>query len=268
MSTNGKIEARITIPSGGWDFRIVESPLVTAVINVPAGTYYHSSIGDTGKTLSDEIKSQISASALAGTYSVSVSRGEGGDGKYTISCSGGGVVAFGLTWAGFDPEIGLLLGFPSSTTGGLSYTGPNQAQALWIASGGHQKKNGGSGGSARTSDQQVALNSSGYVFAVQGRSYRTAKIVWPMESRAKCWAINEATPNESFETFLLDGIWADAAWATVIGPIRFYSDADVDGTYGTFSAIGLGSWDPVELVEHFAGGRWRIELPQLIEVPS
>ena len=54
----------------------------------------------------------------------------------------------------------------------------------------------------------------------------------------------------------------------MLGPIRFYADADTDATYGTFYAMGLGNWDPEALVEFWSKGRWMIRLPMLVEVPA
>lgn len=262
MPTNGKLEARITVPTGGWTITLTDASGGPTAVVLPAGTYYHSSDGSNANTLPEALAT--AANALMGqTWTFSVAAGEGGTGKYTISCTGATCT---VTFT--DTEIRDLLGFTGNLSGSTSYTSTNQAQALWIASYGWQKKNAQAGGFARVSDQQYSLNSAGYVYAVQGQSYKTARIVWPMETRAKTRTANESTTNESFETFLVDGIWGTATWGTCTGPIRFYPDADTDATYGTFSALDLGSWDPSELQEHWSAGRWVIELPNLVEVPS
>lgn len=262
MATNGKLEARITVPAGGWDAACTDALGGPTTVTIPAGTYYHSSDGSNANTLPEAFATAANA-VMGQTWTATISAGEGGTGKYTLGCDGATCT---ITWV--DTELRDLMGFAIHLTGGTSYVGSKQAEGLWLPSEGWQKKNGQAGGSARVSDMQEALNSAGYVYAVQGRSYKTARITWPMESRAKTWTANESTTNESFETFLVDGIWGSAAWGTVTGPIRFYPDADTDATYGTFSALSMGSWDPSELQEHWAGGRWIIELPNLIEVPS
>lgn len=268
MANNGKLEARITVPTGGWDFTITETGGggASAAITVPAFTYYHSSDGSNSNTLPEAIKTQLDASSLNATYTVSIAAGESGTGKYTISATGGSVTSFAFTWT--DTEIRDLLGFSGSESGTLSYTGDNQAEALWLPDEGYQKKNGGIGGSWVT-DQQIVNTANGNVYSVMGRKYRRTRIVWPMTARNKTWAENETTTNESFETFL-EGIWGTASWATSTGPIRFHPDADADTAtdYSTWSVLGLESWDPSELQEHWAGGRWIIELPHLIEVPT
>lgn len=263
MATNGKLEARITVPTGGWSMSCTDASGGPTTVTLPAGTYYHSSDGSNANTLPEALATAANA-VMTETWSVSIAAGESGTGKYTIGCTGATcTIVFSST------SLKNLLGFSLVTSSGsTSYTGPKQAQGLWLASYGHQKKNGGSGGSARISDQQATRNSAGYAYGIQGQSYKMARIAWPMETRAKCWTINESTTNESFETFLVDGIWGAAAWGTTLGPVRFHEDADTDATYGTFSVFGMANWDPNELVEHWAAGRWMIELPELVEVPA
>jgi len=262
MATNGKLEAQVTIPTGGWTITCTDALGGPTGVVVPAGTYYHSSDGSNSNTLSEAITTAVNT-LLGQTWTLTIAAGESANGKYTIGCDGATCT---VTWT--DTELRDLLGFTGDLSGSTSYESPSQAQALFVASNGFQKKNGQSGGSARKSNQQARVNDAGYVFAIQGRDYKTASITWPMETRAKCWTVNESTTNESFETFMVDGIWGQSSWGTVTGPIRFYPDADTDTDYGTFSAMDLGEWDPQELTEHYAGGHWRIELPRLIEVPE
>jgi hypothetical protein len=261
MANNGKLEARITVPTGGWSMALTDALGGPTTCTIAAGTYYHSSDGSLSITLPEQIA--LAANTVMGeTWTCTVAAGESASGKYTLGCSGATCT---VTFT--DSELRDLLGFTGDLSGSTSYLSPSQAQGLWLASQGYQKKNGGVGGSWKT-DQQSTVTASGHVYSVVGRKYRHTSIIWPMETRAKCWAENETTTNESFEQFLIDGIWAGASWGTSTGPLRFYPDADTDATFGTFSALGLEEWDPVELVEHFAGGRWQIVLPRLIEVPG
>ncbi len=264
MATNGKLESLITVDAGasGYSMSLTDDSGGPTVVSLPAGDYYPSSDGSGGSDLMEALESAANA-AMGETWSFAADTSENGTGRCTISCTGTVcTVAFSGT------NLRDLLGFDGDASGDTSYTGAKQIQALWLASYGWQKKNGKAGGSKRVSDQQSRTNSSGYVFTVQGRDYKEARILWPMELRSKCWTEDESLGNESFETFLYNCIWGKADWASPTGPIRFYPDADDDTTYGTFKALGLDTWDPVELVEHFSGGRWAIELPKLIEVPS
>lgn len=265
MATNGKLEARVNVTTAsGFSMTLTDASSGPLVATLPIGTYYHSTDGDQSNTLAEALTTAVNA-VMTETWTFTVDTSEGGTGKYTISCTGATcTVSFNLT------NLRDLLGFSGNKSGSTSYEGDDQCKGLWLASQGHQKKNGKPGGTARVSDQQTALNSAGYAYGIQGQDYKTASITWPMETRAKCWTADEGTANESFETFLYDGIWGKQAWGTVLGPIRFHPDADANTSsdYGTFSVMEMGSWDPSELVPHFAAGRWGIVLPMLVEVPS
>jgi hypothetical protein len=267
MATNGKLQSRITVPTGGWDLAITEVPTNSATITVPAGTYYHSSADSEAEGLLDTIQTLIEAAVTAtdldGTYTVSLSDAESGTGKVTIAATG--ITSFSIAWT--DSELQDLLGFTSTPSGALTYTGESQTQALWIGSYPWQKLNGGIRG-GWVSDQQNKNNSAGYVYSVMGQKYRQTRIAWPMEPQSKTWAENETTVNASFEQFYLDAILGEAAWGTSTGPIRFHPSASVDDNYATYSVLGMESWEPVEVVQHWAGGQWRIDLPRLIEVPG
>lgn len=262
MATNGKLEAQITVPTGGWDLALTDQDAGPTTVTIPAGTYYHSSAGSEAEDFAATVATVANA-GMGQTWACTVAAGEEGTGKYTMSC-GGSTCTITFT----DADAGTVMGFVGNKSGSTTYTSASQAEGLWIASYGHQKRNGGVGAPGLVSNQQIAINSNGNVFSVMGRSYKQTRIVWPMETRAKTLTENESTTNESFQTFLTQGIWGTAAWGTSTGPIRFYNDADTDATYGTFSALDLESWEPEEVIEHFAGGRWRVELPRLIEVPS
>jgi len=198
---------------------------------------------------------------MGATWTFAIQAFEGQLGKYTISNNGGTNDA---TFT--DTELRDLLGFTADYTGSTAKTGTAQAQGLWLASAGWQSLNDGLSGGYVT-DQQVVTNSSGHTYGVTGRKYRKLRVLWPYEQRFKCWTENETTVNGSFETFLKDCIWAGKEWADSTGPIRWHPSASVDATYGTYHALGLSNWEPTELVQHYAGGRWSIELPELVEIP-
>lgn len=265
---NGKLEARAIVPTGGWAFDITETPSASATITVPAFEYYHSS-GGTSTSLVAKIQSALTAATagpLAATYTISCDAGEGGTGKYTITATGGSVTSFAITWT--DTELRDLLGWSTSPSGALTYTSEGQAQGLWLPEYGFQCVGGGSFPGRIVSDQQIAMASSGATFSVMGRKYREKSITWPMEPVAKVLTVQETTVNASFETFLIDGIYGEASWGTSAGPIRFYEDADVNGTHLTYYAHGFETWDPHELREHWSGGLYGVTLPKLIQVPA
>lgn len=270
--SNGKIETRVTIPAGGWDFEITETGggAASASLSVPAGEYYHSSPGSAAAGLVATVQALIDASALNATYTVAIAAGEGGTGRYTISCTGGSVTSFDFTWD--DTELRDLLGYTGSESAGTSITGTSQAQALWIPGYASNSLNGlpVAGSEWRgwwETDTHEGESPRGDYFGVSGERKRVNQVVWPAESRAKVWAANESLANESLEQWLIDGIWGDAAWATVGGPARIYGDAADDTVYGTYYVANMKNWRPEQVREAWVG-LWEILFPRLVEVPS
>lgn len=268
MASNGKLEARITVPTGGWAFAITEVPANNVTITAPAGTYYHSTADSGTRGLLAEIQFYLdfytAAAALDGDYTVALGAGENGTGKYTITATG--ITSFSIAWT--DSELQDLLGFTSTPSGALTYTGESQAQGLWLPGYPCQTPGGTAFPGKIRSDQQIAMTASGHTFSVMGRKMRVKQIVWPMEAQAKVLAVAETTTNASFETFLIDGIYGEAAWGTSAGPIRYYADADTDATHLSYYVHGLEEWDPRELIEHWAGGCYPVNLPMLVQVPE
>lgn len=265
-STNGKLEAQITIPAGGWDIAVVETGGGGAsdTVTIPAGTYYWSSPNSV--EFHTVIEGYFNSATLNAAYSCSISAGENGTGKVTITASGGSVTAVALTWT--DTELRDLCGFTGNVSGSLSYTSTNHAQALWLPNYGWQGRHGDASFTGHPiSDKQDMVNSAGYYFGVAGQTRYESALTWPMCADAKTNTISESTTNESFQTFLEDGIHAGKSWATVGGPIRFYADADTDTTYTTWSVPGMAEYSPQRIRDQW-DGYWRIELPRLVKVPS
>ncbi len=269
MATNGKLEAQITIPTGGWGVDILETGGgENVVVTIPAGLYFQSSDGGAGDSIFQTFEDLLNASALLATYVVTLAAGESGTGKYTLTASGGGITEVEWNWVGGDTELRDLLGFAANLTGSLAYTGTLQAQALWLPDYPFDSLNGGPLWSGWwETDQKNRENANGNAFSIIGRKKQINSVNWNFASRAKCWAINEVTVNESFEQFLLDGVWAGAAWGTSAGPVRFYGDADDDATFATYAAFGLENWRPDQVRPGWVHG-WVIVLPRLIKVPE
>lgn len=254
--SNGKLEGRITVPAGGWDVELTDGS-GTEIITVPAGTYYHS--GALGLAATIETLANV---VLAGAWNVSLSSAESGSGRYTISATGAAVA---VDWLSAD--LRDLMGYTGDLSGSTSYLSPSQARALWLPSYGHQITNKGGWRGSWETDTQVRESSRGDVYAVAGQKKRVVNsLVWPMESAAKTWEVNETLANESFERFYLDNVFGEAAWGTATGPIRYYPDADTSD-FGTYSVVGLANWQATQLRENWTG-LWAISIGRMVEVPG
>lgn len=267
MADSGKLEALITIPSGGWQFRIDEigGGDANATMTIPAASYYHSVAGSGSNDLAAEIQAQIAASALNASYTVTVSAGESGTGKYRFVATGGGVSLFIFTWT--NTEIRDLVGFSGSETTDLDQTGDNHAQALWLPGSGSQNFNGASTVGWIETDQQIVETAHGNVFSVMGRDKNIQELTWEAQTRAKTLTANESSVNESWQTFVVDGIHGTKSWGSSAGPIRWYPDADTDASSFQYKAVGLRNWKPQQVREQFVG-RWHVRTGRLVEVPS
>lgn len=268
MANNGKLEARITIPTGGWAVDLTDQDAGPTTVTIPAGTYYHSTADSTANDLVAEFASQANA-AMGQTWTVTIAAGESGTGKVTIGCTG---TTCTINFTTGEIALSELLGFPdtgSALSGSTSYTSPDQAQAIWLPISPPQVLNGGDSGwqGHWETDQQIKETAHGNVFSVMGRDKRIIDdLMWAAQTRAKTWRVDEETVNASFEQFMRDGIHGIKEWGTSTGPIRWYPDADTDGTSVHLSAVGFRNWRPNIVRSHFVG-RWDIAMRRLVQVP-
>lgn len=253
----GKWEARIVIPTGGWVASVTDAGGTDATaISLAAGaTYYHSSAGSGANDLAAEIQSDLNASVtLSGTYTVTVSAGEGGTGKYTIASTGN----FSVAWT----STGLrdCLGFSTAPGGAASsYTSEGQAEGLWLPDCPAETPYGLASSGKPRSAALVTLSEDGTYFATHGDVVRFNSYAYRAVSRARTIAASETVANESYEQFWLDAIRGEAAWANAGRKLRWYADADTDATYKTYNAT-----DVVEpMVERHSpdyDGLWSVRL--------
>lgn len=268
MADKGRIEALITVPTGGYTFTITETGGGGAsdTVTIPAGTYYHSTADSTANDFLAELQAQTDAATLNASYTWSFSHGESGTGKYRVVATGGSVTAVTFAWT--STIIRDLIGFDGTETADLDQTGTDNAQAVWFPSTPPQVLNGASSAGWWEAEMPVKENAHGNVFAVLGRDKRINNIIWPAEPQNKVWTANESSGNvnESFETFLREGIHGTASWGSAAGPIRWYPDGDVDGSSFEYGVVGLATWKPEQLRQNWVG-RWLIDFGRLVQVP-
>ncbi len=265
--TNGKLEGRIVVPTGGYAVAIAEvGGGAGGTATIPAGNYYLSS----GDTLADDLlqewADQINGLAgTSGTYSVSIGAGENGTGKVTISATG--ITSFSVTWT--STVLRDLLGWTGTISGSLSYTAPEQAESLWLPDCAFKNLNGGSTWDGWIESNLRAHESpAGHVAALSGQRKKVSALEWQAISRAKVWTVNETTTNASLEKFYTDVVLAEASWAgRAGGPIRWYPDAATDSTYTTYSTPTWNMFKPAHLREGWTG-RWVVMIDRLVKVPS
>lgn len=262
MATNGKLEAQITVPAGGWTMTLTDDLGGPTACTIAAGTYYHSSVGDGANDLPAAIAAAANAS-MGETWTCTIAAGESGTGKYTIGCSGATCT---VTFTDTDERDAM--GFTGNLSASTSYTSPDSAEGIWLPERPFNNLNGGGSwvGSWET-DKMGGETASGHFYGVMGAKKRISFLDWNGESRAKTWVTAEVTTNESFEQFYLDCICGEASWGTVGGPLRFYPDAATDGTYASYYVPGMETWAPEQVRPGWVH-LWRIKIPRLVEVPT
>lgn len=254
--TFGKLEGQITVPTGGWD-----TTVGGGTATIPAGTYYLSSVGSGGNDFLAEVASQF-GTAAATSCTCTASLGENGTGIVTITFGS----ATAVTWV--DTEVRDILGYAGNLSSGTSHVSTKHARGVWLPNRPYITLNGGGTWAGwYESDYRSVENSAGYVWAHMGQYKTVNAIEWHSIKRARTWVANESTTNESYERFFLDCIWGTMSGGTPGGPVRFYPDADTDGTYSTYRLVDLKEFRPEQYSENWTG-TWNISLPRMVKVPS
>lgn len=222
----GKWEHKITVPSGGWDISVTDSG-GTDTVTLPDGTYYWSSVGGGSNDLPAELQAQLNASGtLSGTYTVTVSAGVAGTGKATIACDEN----YTLTWT--DSQIRLLFGWDGNiSVGTTSATSDNHVEGLWLPRAPAETQYGLDSQGMPVSAAMESLAPDGTYTAYHGPKHRRNEYTYRGVQVARVVQAQEGTAGESYESWWTDGVRGEAAWATSGRDVRWYKDADTDGTY-------------------------------------
>lgn len=258
MAKGGRIEAAIVF-AANVTFQWTDSAGGPLTVTVTAGTYY---ITDLCATIQTAIRN------LAGTVgdgaTVSVSNGESGTGKVTITGS-----TFSITWTSTD--LRDVLGFAGNITSQTSVTGDKHAKGMWIPSVPKWTKHGDDEGDDNSavyvSDLRQTVSPQGHVKTLVNTRYSEYRgIRWEGVPQARARRMHESVTGESFERFWLDCILGDQTYFQVGSALRLYWDAGASD-YIAVRLVGMPEFDPGLLVESWPG-RYVIELPRLIVIPA
>lgn len=268
MGNHGKIEGLITVPTGGWTIEFQHSVEGAKNITFAAGeTYYWSSDGNQASTLPEELKSKLDTAFSGGTaptFTVAIGAGEDGTGTLTITPSVGTVEATGT----FTASASTLMGDLGGVGPGASITSPSQCKSLWLAPTASNSLYGALDAGWDEADYATTKAPDGTVIATQYNRYVANRIEWQNCPRNKVRIAYESTTNESFQTFYRDVILGEHAAMTPGGPIRWYPDADTDGTNFEYKVILPGpTFQPQRVIEIWTG-LYPVVLDRLIQVPA
>jgi len=266
--THGKLEGRITVPSG-VTIAIVDSG-GAATCAITAGDYYLSTPGSGVNELIFQLQVDLTSSGAGDVWAVSIDAGEDGSGKVTIDDtqmhSGGG---WSITWT--STVLRDILGFAGDISGSTTaQTGSNHAKYLWIPDCPIISPYGAGDDGTSETDARTVESPAGHVSVLYSQRKTVLELSWEALSHAKTRIAGESTTGESFEQFFADVILGEDRWATVPGgPIRVHWDAADDATYTTYAAAGeIAKGFRPEQVQQGWIGLWKHRLDRLVKVPS
>lgn len=263
MAKRGRIEARVTIPTGGAAVSYTDSAGGPLTATVPAGNY-------TGPTaVLAELVTQIQGltGAVGANFTASLSAGESGTGLVTMDTSD---EPWSLTWTSTNLRdlLGYTANISSVTT---AQVGTKQAKGLWLPdvekwTPRGDEKSGGSNIGVTVTDTRQLLDANGTVQTLGGTSRKEIRgLKWVGVSQARTLIRYESVSNESFEQFWLDTYCGSFTWFLRGARWTIYWDADLSITTVAVP-IGLSEFDPATLVPDWVG-RFIVEAPLLSVVP-
>lgn len=251
-----KLEARITVPAGGWPVSVTDSG-GTAVITVPQGKSYLTDF------LAAFIAQLNADGTLASTYTGAIDDdgGSTATGRVTIGASG----AASFTWG--STTFRDLLGFAGNLSSGTSHVSPAAAKALYLPDrpiANPMVPDGHAGRPVYARAASVAPGGSSRVLNYGSR--RVNAWEWRGISARRTWAQFETYANESLESF-----W-DYALAPGT-PFRYHWDRTDDAHYTTWRLMAPDAFPAVPDIEGFVGGpgaegaalHWNTGLLELVE---
>ncbi len=249
--TRGRLEGRLTVPTGGWS-----TTINAATATVPAGNYYLSD-------LLVEVGARF-ATAGATTCTATASLGESGTGIVTITFGS----AKSITWVATD--LRDILGFAGNSTSATSHIGTLHARGAWLPTCPYKAPNeiGANWQGWREGHARTVGNHAGYTWTHMGQERVATWLEWPSVKRSRTWTAHEATANESWERFVRDVIWGVPAWGNASGPVRFFPDAANNGTFATYRVADASHIKPEPVFADYAGGPWTVRLSRLVKVPA
>lgn len=254
----GRVEARITIPTGGWSVSLT----ITAIggpytVTIPAGNIFPTDLLSSLQTQLD------AATGGDGAFTVSASWGESGTGLVTIAHA---TQTFTIAWTSTD--LRDVLGFAGSLSpAALTFTGTLHARGVWLPDCEMDVDRGIDGGVYET-DRATQVSPQGDVYGlVYNTRQRHDGFTWPHVSHPRAQITYETTTGESFEQWWRDTHSALRSYFPEAAPqLRVYYSADA-GTYHTFREISRVDTDAPR-----ADATWRylrtVRIGPLYRVPG
>jgi hypothetical protein len=218
MSKFGRLEAQITVPTGGWAVALT----VTAIggpttVTLPAGTYW---ISDLLSTFTGLLNAAFGGD---GAFSYSANFDEGADGLVAFQHT---VETFSWTWT--STNFRDLLGFTANLTpAASSFSGTEVCEAIWRPDNPFDAPRGTTTG-IRKFDRTLQVSPQGDQEALAYQNKRTVGTIrFPIVGKARTLRAQESVTNESFETWFENTHGGLVTYFGAAPKCRWYWDANL-----------------------------------------
>lgn len=241
MSKRGRLEAQITVPTGGWDLEL-DNGTTSETVTIAAGTYYPT---DFLITLDGELEN-----AHGESYTVTGSFGEAGTGLVTIANTE--PVNISITWT--DTPMRDLLGFTGNVSGSASHTGTRNMRGVWLPDCSMAAKYGPNDAGHTESDMGQTISPRGDVQTmIYTTRVRNPSVLWSHVTRARARIQGETTVGSSFEQWFRYTQLGELSYFEPGAPVRLIWDADVSATYTTYRLVSKTSTEMERAVAEWCG---------------
>ena len=246
---NGRLEARYTVPTGGWAVSATNNAGGPTTITIAAGTYY-------ATALVTAFQTALNAGMGAPDFAVSVANTDGGTGKVTISVPSG---VFSITWTSTD--LRDALGFTATITGDTTETGTSSLKGLWLPDSPLVLPTDDTVG-AYVSDLRQSVSPTGAVLSLVGNTFRQwTDCKWTHVSKDR--ALGTTTTPMNWEQFVYECFLGGKSYLVGGTRVALYSNATASTLIGYYEVVGVGSSMCAQAVQGWAG-KWGVTIPRLI----
>lgn len=218
MSDYALLEGRLSVGASALSMSVAENGGGAVAVAVLAASTNYWPYSTT--SLLTTIGTNLTASALAGTYTLSMSASTG---KVTISVSGGAVTSFAVTWT--NTTLRDYLGFTGNLSGSTSYLATAQCPLVWLPNQRRSEPQVPEGYVGMPiMDTSMVLSPSGHSRSIHWATRYGNTLAFRYLAGNKTWRALESTANESLQSF----------FETCIGPgwpVRYHHDRDDAATY-------------------------------------
>ncbi len=248
---NGRLEAQVTVPSGGWSVSATNTGGGPTTATLAAGTYYPTA-------LITALVSAINAAMGAPDFAITCANTEGGSGRVSISTGSG---TWSLSWT--STALRDLLGFAGNITAVSSTQVSDYAmKGVWLPDSPLVIEDDLSVGRYVT-DLRQSIGPTGQVLTLVGNSYQRVKDVrWTHVSKDRTIGSAVAYPM-TWERFLYETQFGSLSYFAAGAKVNLYTDATTPTLLGPYYIRGLSTSDVAQAVQGWAG-RWGVAIPELI----